>query len=75
MLEACGISGIQKSLDRLIDLLAKVQKALGEYLEQQRLMFARFYFVGDEDLLEMIGNSRDTSTVARHTSKMSTVKN
>jgi len=43
VLEACGISGLQKSLDRLADLLAKVQKALGEYLEQQRLMFARFY--------------------------------
>ena len=26
----------------------------------------RFYFVGDEDLLEMIGNSRDVGSVMRH---------
>ena len=39
-------------------------------MEKQRLQFARFYFVGDEDLLEMIGNSRDVSTVMRHMIKM-----
>lgn len=36
------------------DNLAKVQKALGDYLEKQRSQFARFYFIGDEDLLEII---------------------
>ena len=47
-----------------------MQKALGEYLEKQRLQFARFYFVGDEDLLEMIGNSTDVAAVMRHMAKM-----
>jgi hypothetical protein len=46
-------------MERLADLLAKIQKALGEYLERQRSAFPRFYFVGDEDLLEIIGNSKD----------------
>lgn len=52
------------------DLLEKIQKALGDYLETQRKAFARFYFVGDEDLLEIIGNSRDASNVQRHFTKM-----
>lgn len=59
ILEVINIKGVQQTLERLADLLTKVQKALGEYLERQRSSFPRFYFVGDEDLLEIIGNSKD----------------
>jgi dynein heavy chain 1, cytosolic len=51
-------------------MLSKIQKALGEYLEKQRSNFARFYFVGDEDLLEIIGNSKEIKMVQRHFPKM-----
>ncbi|KAL9108457.1 MAG: hypothetical protein Q9227_006791 [Pyrenula ochraceoflavens] len=70
VLDVLGISGVQKSLERLAELLNKIQKALGEYLERERLSFPRFYFVGDEDLLEIIGNSNDTDRVAKHFKKM-----
>jgi dynein heavy chain 1 len=59
ILEVLNIEGIERKLERLADLLTKIQKALGEYLEKQRAAFPRFYFIGDEDLLEIIGNSRD----------------
>jgi dynein heavy chain 1 len=36
---------------------------LGDYLETQRSAFARFYFVGDDDLLDIIGNSKDVTNV------------
>lgn len=61
ILDVLNIQGVQKSLERLADLLSKIQKALGEYLERERSAFPRFYFVGDEDLLEIIGNSKDVS--------------
>ena len=51
-------------------MLSKVQKALGDYLETQRSNFPRFYFVGDEDLLEIIGNSKEITNVQRHFPKM-----
>ena len=51
-------------------MLSKIQKALGDYLETQRSNFARFYFVGDEDLLEIIGNSKEIKMVQRHFPKM-----
>jgi len=70
ILDIVGFEGILKQLERLSDMLTAVQKALGDYLEKQRSQFARFYFVGDEDLLEMIGNSRDVSCVSRHLGKM-----
>ena len=70
VLDVLAIVGVQKSLERLADLLGKIQKALGEYLERERVSFPRFYFVGDEDLLEIIGNSNDTTRVAKHFKKM-----
>ncbi len=70
VLEVLAISGVQKSLERLAELLNKIQKALGEYLEKERVAFPRFYFVGDEDLLEIIGNGNDTVRIAKHLRKM-----
>jgi dynein heavy chain 1 len=65
-----NIPGVQKSLERLADLLNKIQKALGEYLERERSSFLRFYFVGDEDLLEIIGNRKDILRIMKHLKKM-----
>ncbi|KAJ5705740.1 hypothetical protein N7536_001429 [Penicillium majusculum] len=70
VLDILAIVDVQKSLERLADLLNKIQKALGEYLERERVSFPRFYFVGDEDLLEIIGNSNDIFRVAKHFKKM-----
>ncbi|KAJ5945842.1 hypothetical protein N7454_002681 [Penicillium verhagenii] len=70
ILDVLAINGVQKSLERLAELLNKIQKALGEYLERERVSFPRFYFVGDEDLLEIIGNANDTFRVAKHFKKM-----
>ncbi|KAK4543545.1 hypothetical protein LTR36_005440 [Oleoguttula mirabilis] len=70
VLEVLNIPDVQRSLERLADLLNKIQKALGEYLEKERVAFPRFYFVGDEDLLEIIGNSNDTARIAKHLRKM-----
>jgi len=61
---------VQRSLERLADLLGKIQKALGEYLERERTSFPRFYFVGDEDLLEIIGNSKNIGRLQKHFKKM-----
>ena len=70
ILDVLNIPNAQKSLERLAELLNKIQKALGEYLERERISFPRFYFVGDEDLLEIIGNSNDTMRIAKHFRKM-----
>lgn len=57
-------------MERLAEILAKVQKSLGEYLERERSSFPRFYFVGDEDLLDILGNSKDLSRIQKHFKKM-----
>ncbi|KAB7503496.1 Dynein heavy chain 11, axonemal [Armadillidium nasatum] len=70
VMDVLNIQGVQRSLERLADLLGKIQKALGEYLERERSSFPRFYFVGDEDLLEIIGNSKNIPRLQKHFRKM-----
>lgn len=50
--------------------MEKIQRALSVYLETQRQAFPRFYFVGDEDLLEIIGNSKDITNIQKFFAKM-----
>lgn len=50
-------------LEGYLDTLNNIQKALGLYLEKQRAAFPRFYFVGDEDLLEIIGTYKVLRTI------------
>ncbi|XP_066262863.1 dynein heavy chain, cytoplasmic isoform X3 [Euwallacea similis] len=70
VMDVLNIPGVQRALERLADLLGKIQKALGEYLERERTSFPRFYFVGDEDLLEIIGNSKNIARLQKHFKKM-----
>ena len=70
ILDVLLIQGIQNILERLIDLLNKLQKSLSEYIERERNSFSRFYFIGDEDLLEMIGNSNNLDKIQKHLNKM-----
>lgn len=70
VIDVLNIPAVQRSLERLADLLGKIQKALGEYLERERTSFPRFYFVGDEDLLEIIGNSKNIARLQKHFKKM-----
>ena len=70
VLAAGAAEGAQRGLEKLLDALAKIQKALGEYLEKQRSAFPRFYFVGDEDLLEIIGAGKDVGKIQKHFKKM-----
>lgn len=70
VMDVLNIQGVQRLLEKLADLLQKIQKALGEYLERERSSFPRFYFVGDEDLLEIIGNSKNIPRLQKHFKKM-----
>lgn len=42
VMDVLNIQGVQRSLERLADLLGKIQKALGEYLERERSSFPRW---------------------------------
>eukprot|EP00587_Corethron_hystrix_P001648 CAMPEP_0113299688 /NCGR_PEP_ID=MMETSP0010_2-20120614/1622_1 /TAXON_ID=216773 ORGANISM="Corethron hystrix, Strain 308" /NCGR_SAMPLE_ID=MMETSP0010_2 /ASSEMBLY_ACC=CAM_ASM_000155 /LENGTH=4034 /DNA_ID=CAMNT_0000152971 /DNA_START=8 /DNA_END=12112 /DNA_ORIENTATION=+ /assembly_acc=CAM_ASM_000155 len=69
-LEVLAVDNLLRTLERMEHNMGVIQKALGEYLERQRSDFSRFYFLGDDDLLEIIGNSGEPVKVLGHVGKM-----
>jgi dynein heavy chain 1 len=69
-MEVLNIENLQRTLERLGNLMGVIQRALGEYLEKQRRDFSRFYFLGDDDLLEIMGNAGEPGQVLGHVAKM-----
>lgn len=63
---------LHSTLERLLSQLTAVQRALTAYLDTQRRRFPRFFFVGDDALLEILGNSQDPVFMGRHLGKMFT---
>jgi dynein heavy chain 1 len=68
-MEALNIDNLQRTLERLASVMTVIQRALGEYLAKQRTDFSRFYFLGDDDLLEIMG-SGEPGRVLAHVGKM-----
>lgn len=61
---------LSRQLERQDGAMSMIQKALGEYLEKQRQMFPRFYFVNNDDLVEILGNGNEPGKILSHLGKM-----
>jgi mannitol/fructose-specific phosphotransferase system IIA component (Ntr-type) len=45
-------------------------QALADFLEQKRSALPRFYFIGDDDLLEILGQAKNPTVIQEHLKKL-----
>lgn len=63
------VSGLLEKLSEMNTKLEEIQKSLDMYLETKRQIFPRFYFLSNDDLLEILGQSRNAEAVQPHLKK------
>ncbi|KAI8923518.1 dynein heavy chain and region D6 of dynein motor-domain-containing protein [Entophlyctis helioformis] len=68
-LRATHIPGMMETLTDMNLQLEKIQKSLDMYLETKRQAFPRFYFLSNDDLLEILGQAKDPNSVQPHLKK------
>ncbi|KAJ3068328.1 Dynein heavy chain 6, axonemal [Podochytrium sp. JEL0797] len=63
------VPGLLETLQQNNVLLDQIQKCLEDYLESKRLLFPRFYFLSNDELLEILSQTRNPHAVQPHMSK------
>ena len=70
IISLCNRTGLRGVLNNLLDQLQRCQKSLAQFLEEKRAAFPRFYFIGDDDLLEILGQATNPEVIQSHLKKL-----
>lgn len=68
-MEACLYPGLYDTLQRNNELLDQIMKCLESYLETKRVAFPRFYFLSNDELLDILAQTRNPHAVQPHLRK------
>ncbi|XP_052891130.1 cytoplasmic dynein 2 heavy chain 1 [Anopheles moucheti] len=64
------INNVLSIIETLQGQITRCQNALSAYIKSKRNAFSRFYFLSDDDLLELLGQSSKESIVQKHIRKL-----
>ncbi|CCD23572.1 dynein heavy chain NDAI_0B05390 [Naumovozyma dairenensis CBS 421] len=69
-LDTLHIPNVLTLLQNILDSLFLIKSSLNDFLEKQRKLFPRFYFLGNEDLLKLIGSNGNLHDISKYMVKM-----
>jgi dynein heavy chain 2 len=70
VMNLANFPNLKEVVTSLLDQLERCTKALNDFLEEKRSKFPRFYFIGDDDLLEILGQSQNPAVIQNHLKKL-----
>ena len=70
ILLTCSKEGLKEKFQEANKNLEIVQKGLSDYLEKKRSVFARFYFLSNDELLEILSQTKEVRNVRPHLRKV-----
>ncbi|KAJ8599350.1 hypothetical protein CTAYLR_005360 [Chrysophaeum taylorii] len=67
---ACNKENLIATLEDITTKQEMCKKSLNEFLDSKRMQFARFYFVSEADLLDILSNGSTPKLIMRHVDKV-----
>ncbi|RNF08530.1 dynein, axonemal, heavy polypeptide 1 [Trypanosoma rangeli] len=67
--QICTDTGVLEQIKKSNEAIDHIQKRLEDYLETKRVVFPRFYFLSNDELLSILSDVRNPKAVQPHLSK------